>query len=84
MRITFENGASVVDQQGFYVEASTIGLPPGEWPGVIDVVLAARGDEPEMPVSFVRESIDTDREGEVLSAFYATPLGSLGLIVVND
>lgn len=86
--ITFDNGARVAettDEHGLYqAEASTIGLAPGSWPVEIVATLAARGLEPEMPITFYRHPLAQLSDGEVVSWTYRTTLGSMILEVWND
>ena len=86
--ITFANGLEVLPRantaSGSYdVEASSAGFAPGVWPKEVTVTLAARGMEPEMPITFgfvMNETI----AGELNAMHYETRLGMLTLTVWND
>lgn len=57
-----------------YVDASELGLPPGQWPGVI---------RPDGEWAFVRGHVDRDADGDILSVRYDGPRG-WSVVVFND
>lgn len=86
--ITFANGHTTPARantagSSFDVEASSIGIGPGEVVRTIVVTLAARGMEPEMPLEFTQATVEMVN-GEIAALVYFSALGSFSLTVWND
>lgn len=87
--ITFANGTRAYEDPNapgsYAVEASAVGLAPGEWPERITVTLEARGMEPAMPLDLDRVRFpQRDAEGEIVEWAYVSGLGGYVLEVIND
>jgi hypothetical protein len=77
MAVATLNNCTETNKGEFTAEASTMGLPPGQWPTTIVTYLGNK--QP-----FVFESAKHDGEGDLMFCLYTQAGGSATLTIFND
>ena len=80
MRVNSSRLQYLAKSRTFTGEASTLGLPPGEWPQFVDVQSAATGTV----VRFYWTKENRDRDGDIQEVVYSNHAHKCMLRIFND